>query len=108
MVDVARQAVGDVPEIGQLVTVRDQQWVVADVSRGAVPKDVLDGPANARTLVSLVPVGDDTFGDDSVSVIWELETGRRIIEQALLPDPHPDRFDDPVRLDAFLDAVRWG
>jgi SNF2 family DNA or RNA helicase len=96
------------PEPGQLVTVRDQQWVVAEVSRGAIPKDVLDGPANARTLVTLVPVGDDTFGDDSVSVIWELEPGRRIIEHALLPEPNPDRFDDPVRLDAFLDAVRWG
>jgi hypothetical protein len=108
MADAMRTAVGDTPQVGQLVTVRDQQWVVADVSGSGIPKDILDGPANARTLVSLVPVGDDSFGDDTVSVIWELEPGRRIIEHARLPDPNPERFDDPVRLDAFLDAVRWG
>jgi hypothetical protein len=39
------------PEPGQLVTVRDRQWVVADVSRGSQFADVLaeDGVARSET-----------------------------------------------------------
>src|SRR6266511_537664 len=96
------------PEIGQLVTVRDRQWVVADVLRGSQDSDVLSGNgAGAEHLVSLVSVEDDAMGDE-VQVIWELEPGRAIVDHAALPTPDPERFDDPERLDAFLDAIRWG
>jgi superfamily II DNA or RNA helicase len=58
-------------------------------------------------LVQLSSVEDDGFGDQ-LQVIWELEPGARILETATLPIPKPDRFDQPERLDAFIDAVRWG
>jgi len=98
----------DTPEVGQLVTVRDQQWVVQDVSRSSLPADVLNGQEIARHLVTLAPTGDEATGDEPLTVVWELEPGRAIIEHALLPEPDPDGFDEPARLDAFLDAVRWG
>ena len=41
-------------------------------------------------------------------MIWELEAGRRILDKATLPTPDLARLDDPDRLAAFLDAVRWG
>jgi superfamily II DNA or RNA helicase len=97
-----------VPENGQLVTVRDRQWVVADVSRGSQETDVLseDG-ARAEHLVSLVSIEDDAMGDE-LQVIWELEPGRAVVDHAALPVPAPEGFDEPERLDAFLDAIRWG
>jgi ERCC4-related helicase len=48
---------------------------------------------------------DDALGEE-LQVIWELEPGARIFETN--PLPKPDGFDDPQRLDVFLDAVRWG
>src|SRR5579884_1571057 len=96
------------PEPGELVTVRDRQWVVADVLRGSQESDVLSGDgAGAEHLVSLVSVEDDAMGEEA-QVIWELEPGRAIVDHAALPTPNPERVDDPERLDAFLDAIRWG
>lgn len=95
------------PEPGELVTVRDRRWVVADVSRSALEDGALGDNGHARTLLSLVSVEDDGMGEE-LQVIWELEPGRRIIDRAALPKPGLDSFDDPERLDAFLDAIRWG
>ncbi|MGB8382220.1 MAG: hypothetical protein WCG47_13440, partial [Dermatophilaceae bacterium] len=50
---------------------------------------------------------DDGFGDE-LTVIWELEPGTRVIPHHELPRPELGRLDPPGRLDAFLDAVRWG
>jgi len=88
-----------VPEPGQLVRARGRSWVVAEVDRSD-----LDTPQH---LVSLTSVEDDAF-DETVQLLWEVEPGTRVMERATLPTPHPDRFDDPDRLAAFLDAVRWG
>lgn len=97
-----------IPEAGQLVTVRDRQWVVANVSTSALAGDRIDGNGRvAEHLVSLVSVEDDAYGDE-LQVLWELEPGRGIIEHASLPTPDPKKFDDPERLEAFLDAIRWG
>jgi hypothetical protein len=38
--------------------------------------------------------------------LWELEPGAVVYEKMELPKP--TGFDPPARLDAFLDAVRWG
>jgi len=95
------------PELGQLVTVRDRQWVVADISRGSQDVDVLSNGSRAEHLISLVSVEDDAMGEE-LQVIWELEPGRAIVDHAALPTPDPERIDDPERLDAFLDAIRWG
>ena len=96
------------PQPGQLVRVRDRSWVVADVRRGALPSDLPSGAANgAQHLVTLAGIDDDGAGEEA-RVVWELEPGARIVEQGALPRLGPEALDDPRRLDAFLDAVRWG
>jgi superfamily II DNA or RNA helicase len=96
------------PQPGQLVRVRDRSWVVADVRRGALPTDPLSGHTNgAQHLVTLAAIDDDGAGEEA-RLVWELEPGARIVEQGALPRFDPHQLDDPRRLDAFLDAVRWG
>ncbi len=94
------------PEQGQLVEVRGRQWVVTDVVKSSLPASGLH-PVNGhgQHLVSLTSVEDDALGEE-LQVIWELEPGVAIIEKVALPEP--TGFDPPHRLDAFLDAVRWG
>ncbi len=98
----------DGPQVGQLVRVRGQQWVVADVSRSAQPVDEL-APARlpGRTLVTLTSVSDDDLGEE-LRLVWEVEPGREIVPATELPTVTADGGDDPQRLGAFLDAVRWG
>jgi len=96
------------PETGQLVRVRDRHWVVTDVQCSSQPPDVLSEDDNRPFhLVELSSVEDDAFGEEA-TVFWEVEPGVLVLPKATLPRPEPGRFDDPARLDAFLDAVRWG
>ena len=60
---------------------------------------------SAQHLVSLLSVEDDALGEE-LQVVWEIEPGAKVIEKVALPEP--TGFDAPDRLDAFLDAVRWG
>ena len=94
------------PEEGQLVSVRSMQWVVNDVRPSTLPppalKPAFSGPQHLLTLSS---VEDDGLGEE-LQVIWEIEPGARVIEKVALHDPAG--FDPPDKLDAFLDAVRWG
>ncbi|MFL5796561.1 MAG: DISARM system SNF2-like helicase DrmD [Actinomycetota bacterium] len=102
------QEASSVPEVGQLVAVRDRQWVVSDVSRGTQASDALATQQEPpQHLLTLASIEEDAAGEE-LQVIWELEPGRRVFEHGALPTPDPDRFDPPERLDAFLDAVRWG
>jgi superfamily II DNA/RNA helicase len=97
-----------VPTVGQLVTVRNRNWVAMAVERSSMPGEQPGSPlpAEAQHLVSLVSVDGDT-GDEELRVLWELEPGAMAREQHALPSPVAG-FDDPAKLDAFLDAVRWG
>lgn len=91
------------PEVGQLVIVRKRPFVVTEISTSAPG---LGGDIrHASHLVSLSSVEDDGLGEE-LQVIWELEPGTKVHEKSTLPDP--DSFDHPQRLQAFLDAVRWG
>ncbi|MEX2291793.1 MAG: DISARM system SNF2-like helicase DrmD [Mycobacteriales bacterium] len=98
-----------VPEVGQLVRVRGQQWVVSDVSSAAVAEDELSTTRlSGRTLATLTSVSEDDLGEE-LSVVWEVEPGREIIPAGALPEvPDADHWDDPQTLGALLDAVRWG
>lgn len=100
--DVAAGAVVAAPEVGQLVQVRARHWVVSDVAASTFG----DG-RRSQHLVELASVEDDGLGHE-LSVVWEIEPGTAVLDTATLPRPQLDRFDDPARLDAFLDAVRWG
>lgn len=89
------------PEAGQLVEVRRRQWVVADVERSNGPAETL----SAQHRLTLSSIDEDSLGEQ-IDVIWEVEPGAHIIERAGLPTI--TGFDDTERLEAFLDAVRWG
>ncbi len=96
-----------VPEPGQLVHVRQRQFVVTDVLAGSLPADPLRGRTSTdQHLISLNCVADDGFGEE-LQVIWEVEPGARVIDRKS-DLPAPTGFDTPRRLGAFLDAVRWG
>ncbi|MGH1555552.1 SNF2-related protein [Streptomyces sp. L7] len=88
------------PGDGELVEVRGQSWVVARVE----PAPPTSG--RAATLIHLQSVADGRFGD-TLSVIWEVEPGRRILDRGSPPDASTGQYDPPSRLAAFLDAVRW-
>lgn len=103
---MAATAVSDPPEQGQLVNVRQRQWIVSEVARSTLPSSPLQAVnRHGQHLVTLSSVEDDGLGEE-LQVIWELEPGATAIEKSPLPEP--TGFDAPDRLDAFLDAVRWG
>ncbi|MFL6314975.1 MAG: DISARM system SNF2-like helicase DrmD [Terriglobales bacterium] len=91
------------PEVGQLVVVRKRPFVVMEI----VPSAVTPATAGkvASHLLRLSSVEDDGLGEE-LEVLWELEPGTSVHEKSTLPEP--TTFDDPKRLQAFLDAVRWG
>ena len=90
-----------VPEPGQLVEVRRRQWVVADI----VASEPINSGYPPQHMVTLSSIDEDGLGEE-LQVVWEIEPGAHVIEKAGLPEI--TGFDDADRLDAFLDAVRWG
>ncbi len=64
------------------------------------------GNGHGQHLVTLTSVEDDALGEE-LQVIWELEPGARVIEKVAPAGARP-ASTTPHRLDAFLDAVRWG
>jgi superfamily II DNA or RNA helicase len=91
---------GNVPEPGQLVEVRRRQWITAEVDGGSL------GPGRPkRHLIRLNAIDEDALGEE-IEVVWELEPGAHVIERAGLP--RITGLDDPMTLQAFLDAVTWG
>lgn len=92
-----------VPEIGQLVVVRKRPYVVTEIIPSAAVASITTG---APHLIKLSSVEDDGLGEE-LQIIWELEPGTAVHhEKSVLPAPVS--FDHPMRLQAFLDAVRWG
>ena len=100
--------ISNLPDPGQLVDVRQRRFVVIEVAKSSLPPEVLRPDGNGQQhLVTLSSVEDDAGGaGEELRVVWELEPGARTLEKGALPDPAG--FDEPRRLDAFLDAVRWG
>lgn len=92
---------GDIPEPGQLVEVRRRQWVVTDVSGGAFSSS----NNGNQHLVGLSSLDEDSMGEE-IQVVWQVEAGAQILEKAGLPSI--TGWDSDDRLEAFLDAVRWG
>jgi superfamily II DNA or RNA helicase len=90
------------PEQGQIVRVRQRMYTVTAVHNSAVSSPRSKLPMH---LITLAFVEDDAL-DETMQVLWETEVGTKIVEHAELPSI--DGFDVPKRLDAFLDAVRWG
>lgn len=94
------------PDQGQLVDVRQRRYVVTEVQKTMLPSNpLIQGIQPAPHLITLTSVEDDALGEE-LQVIWELEPGVHVHEKTELPEP--TGLDSPERLDAFLDAVRWG
>jgi len=93
----------ETPEVGQLTIVRKRPFVVTEIIPSA--PGLTAEATRLNHLIKLSSVEDDGLGDE-LQVIWELEPGTTVHEKSTLPDP--EAFDDPKRLQAFLDAVRWG
>jgi superfamily II DNA or RNA helicase len=91
------------PEVGQMVIVRKRPFVVTDI----IPSVTSLASVEARMdhFLKLMSVEDDGQGEE-IQVIWEIEPGTSVHEKSTLPEPAS--FDHPKRLEAFLDAVRWG
>ena len=89
------------PAPGQLVSVRNRRFVVTAIAGSSTHEE----RAAAQNLVTLSSVEDDALGEE-LQVVWELEPGAAILERASMPEL--SGFDSPARLDAFLNAVRWG
>lgn len=94
-----------IPDQGQVVTVRQRPYVVSEVQASALPPAPLGNEHPPQHLITLTSIADDALGE-TLQVIWEIEPGTQISEKVELPDAVG--FDSPQRLDAFLDAVRWG
>ena len=114
VVDVEREAVDPnwvppAPEPGQVVVVRGSTWAVADVREQGLPRSPADeGAPGLHHVVSLQSLAEDRLGEE-LAVVWELEVGHSVAPDQGLPETvSPEGFDDPSRLAAFVDAVRWG
>jgi hypothetical protein len=70
------------PEQGQLVSVRQRQWIVSEVAKSTLadwPLQPFNG--HGQHLVTLSSVEDDGLGEE-LQVIWELEPGAKAIERS--------------------------
>lgn len=96
----------DLPAPGQLVEVRRRRYVVQDVEASSLPDHPIGASRQGiQHFVTLSSVEDDSPGEE-LQVVWEIEPGARVFEAMNLPEL--DGFDEPERLEAFLNAVRWG
>jgi superfamily II DNA or RNA helicase len=94
-----QQIISSVPEPGQLVEVRRRQWIVKEVQGSAFISE------NEQHIVSLSSLDEDALGEE-LQVVWQIEPGAKILEKTGMPQI--TGFDAEEKLDAFLDAVRWG
>jgi SNF2 family DNA or RNA helicase len=92
----------EVPEQGQIALLRQGRYVITNVQASQIP--ITGG--RPQHLVTAVSIEDDALGEE-LQVVWEIEVGAQAMERVALPSP-ANGFDDPRRLAAFLDAVRWG
>lgn len=98
--------IAPVPEQGQLVIVRQRTYTVTDVIQSATAAGVSSSVQSlGQHLVTLSSIEDDALGEE-LQVVWEIEPGTSVQQNLSLPEP--SGFDAPAKLDAFLNAVRWG
>ena len=84
------------PEVGQVVLVRDRHWAVAEIMSSELPPDIArSNGQSSHTIVALSSVEDDGQGE-SLSVAWECEPGTLVLEASTLPPmPQDGDFDSP-------------
>ena len=86
------------PAVGELVQVRSRRWLVEEVVAPETPGE--------SSLVKLACADDDAQGQ-SLSVFWDYELDRWILEDEGWTDLAAKGFDSPRRFAAFLHTLRW-
>ena len=86
------------PTAGELVQVRSRRWLVEEV----VPPET----AGESSLIRLACADDDAQGQ-SLSVFWDYELDRLILEDEGWTDLAAKGFDSPRQFAAFLHTLRW-
>jgi hypothetical protein len=90
------------PEQGQLVTVRQRQFVVTDSARSLLdPGPLRTTGRTHQHLVTLSLIEDDALGEE-LQVFSEVKPGARVLEKPVQPEA--GGFGNPERADAFLNA----
>lgn len=85
------------PNIGELVQVRSRRWLVEDV----IATDPGESPR-----VELACADDDAQGQ-TLTVFWDYEIDRRILEDEGWADLASKGFDSPRWFAAFFRTLRW-
>ena len=85
------------PKVGDLVLVRSRQWLVEEV---AFP------PGGGSPQVSLACADDDAQGE-ALTVFWDCELDRRILQEEGWADLAGKGFDTPRYFAAFFNTLRW-
>jgi hypothetical protein len=89
------------PTAGQIVRVRQRQYLVEEVLPGAGQQGT-----GQQSLVRLVGLDDDDAGR-RLEVLWELELDRQIIEPEAQKLPDVRGLDGPRRFAAYYYALLW-
>jgi len=89
---------GDLPQPGELVLVRQRQYLVEAVHRPSAHDEM--------TRLQLVCLDDDNQGRP-LEVLWELELGARRLDPASRGLGRLDRLDPPRHFAAYLHAIKW-
>jgi SNF2 family DNA or RNA helicase len=86
------------PKVGEIVCVRQRQYLVEEVVAPATPGDA--------TLVYLSCLDDDAQGQE-LAVLWEAELDSHVLTGAGWDDLAKRGFDPPKLFSAHLHTLRW-
>ena len=86
------------PQVGELVQVRSRRWLVENV---VLPTNGKDSPQ-----VTLACAEDDSQGE-SLTVLWDYELDRRVLEEGGWAELASQGFDSPRRFAAFVHTLQW-
>ena len=86
------------PQVGELVQVRSRRWLVEDVIAPETPGE--------SPTVELACADDDAQGQQ-LTVFWNYEIDRRILEDEGWADLASKGFDSPRWFAAFYNTLRW-
>ena len=85
------------PQVGELVQVRSRRWLVEDVTR----------PAPGESAQVDLACADDDAQGQTLTVYWDYELDRRILEDEGWADLASKGFDSPRWFAAFFHTLRW-
>ena len=95
---MARKLPERAPAVGELVQVRSRRWLVEEVFEPQGP---------GESLVVRLGCADDDAQGQSLSVFWDYELDRQILEDEGWTDLAAKGFDSPRQFAAFLHTLRW-